>query len=879
MPDVPTPADLDNAVRDLGEWEGIVFGNAMIRKHVHVLARGRIAMAAIALAGGSMLAASAPATAALASTPAPLVVTTTSPLTATAGSAFLAKLDATGGTKPYSWSLAGGTSLPAGLVLHASSGQITGTPLGPAGTTNFMAEVTDSESSPASATAAESITVIVNPLTLTTVTLPAATAGVPYSATLAATGGVAPYSWSIPVGSLPAGLKLRAASGVISGTPSAGGNFTFTAEVTDSEATAQSASAPESITAGVSGLVVTTGSTLPTATSGVPYSVKLSAAGGIAPYQWSLASGSLPAGLKLAKSNGVISGSTTATGLDSVTVQVTDSEVPAVSATENVSLYVVTPMVVPGNLPGASLSESYDTSLQPAGGLGPYSYAIAAGSLPPGLTLQPDGEITGPPSADGTSTFTVSVTDSENPPATVTQAESITVTQPVIYVATDGSDGNTGTQLAPFQTIGAALTLAGAFTNPVIDVAGGSYNEGAGISLISNVTINGGYSEGAWTQTSVQPTTIIGSPQAALADSVTGVSINDVTLAPIAPAAAGSSVYGLRAINGSSVALADVTIDTPNAAPGANGTPGASGGSGDVGHSGQFGSGCGPTAIPPTPGGTGGALVNAGGTGGTGGAQFSGICGANGSVGAPGSGPSGGSGGSLGTGSAGCCANGGSPGHDGGAGAPGPAGPANFFSPVLAGTTWAGFPGIGGGSGQDGSGGGGGGGGGGVGCENFFCVNALGTGGGGGGGGAGGAAGTAGNGGGAGGGSFGIFLSGSSVTLVATTIQVGNGGSGGPGGNGGQGGFGAPGGSGGAGGNGVGGSGGNGGNGGNGGAGGAGSGGTGGPSIGIFRGAGSTASVDAASVITVGTGGAGGTGGTLPLLGNSGGPGPAIPIF
>ena len=637
----------------------------MIRKHARALARGqrirvarpqmptrtsrgryafgsaarlRVAVAAVALAGGSLLAVSATAAPALASTPAPLVITTTSPLTATAGSAYVAKLDSTGGLKPYSWSLAGGTSLPAGLVLHASTGQITGKPLGPAGTSDFIAEVTDAESPAASATALESITVVVNPPTVTTVTLPAATSGVPYSATLASIGGVAPYSWSIPVGSLPAGLKLRAATGVISGTPTTGGNFTFVAEVTDSEATAQSASASEAITTGVAGLVVTTGSTLPTAASGVPYSVKLSSAGGVSPFQWSLASGALPAGLKLAKTTGVISGTTTATGLDSFTVQVTDSEVPAVSATENVSLYVVTPMVVPGNLPGASLSESYDASLQPAGGLGPYSYAITAGSLPPGLTLQPDGEITGQPSADGPSSFTVSVTDSENPSAMVTQAESITVTQPIVYVATDGSDSNAGTQLAPFQTIGAALTLAGAFTNPVIDVAGGSYDEGSGISLISNVTINGGYSEGAWTQTSEQPTTIVGSPQAALADSVTGVSINDVTLAPVAPAAAGSSVYGVRAINGSSVALADVTIDTPSAAPGADGAPGASGRDGDVGQNGQSGSVCNVSTNIPTPGGMGGALVNAGGTGGTGGAQIGVNCGASGSPGSSGAG-------------------------------------------------------------------------------------------------------------------------------------------------------------------------------------------------------------------------------------------------
>src|SRR5262249_10843973 len=75
------------------------------------------------------------------------------------------------------------------------------------------------------------LTVRSGPLTITTTALPGARVGVAYSATLTATGGTPPYTWSIASGTLPAGLTLTSA-GVISGTPTAIGTSSFTVKVT-----------------------------------------------------------------------------------------------------------------------------------------------------------------------------------------------------------------------------------------------------------------------------------------------------------------------------------------------------------------------------------------------------------------------------------------------------------------------------------------------------------------------------------------------------------------------------------------------------------------------------------------------------------------------
>jgi len=85
------------------------------------------------------------------------------------------------------------------------------------------------------------LTVQTAPLAITTTALANAALNTPYTAALAASGGMGPYSWSIASGSLPAGLTLNASSGTIAGTPTAGGTFSITVQVSDAASPADTA--------------------------------------------------------------------------------------------------------------------------------------------------------------------------------------------------------------------------------------------------------------------------------------------------------------------------------------------------------------------------------------------------------------------------------------------------------------------------------------------------------------------------------------------------------------------------------------------------------------------------------------------------------------
>jgi hypothetical protein len=174
----------------------------------------------------------------------PLSITTTS---LPGGTIFIpyppTTLAATGGEPPYNWSVIGG-SLPPGLGL-SSAGVISGTPVA-GGVFSVTVQVADTLANAASKML--SITIETGSLVITTTQLPAGTVNVPYSATLGASGGTPPYAWSIISGTLPIGLSLDGASGVISGTPTVAGASNFTVQVQDSSLPPLVATAPLGIT-------------------------------------------------------------------------------------------------------------------------------------------------------------------------------------------------------------------------------------------------------------------------------------------------------------------------------------------------------------------------------------------------------------------------------------------------------------------------------------------------------------------------------------------------------------------------------------------------------------------------------------------------------
>jgi prepilin-type N-terminal cleavage/methylation domain-containing protein len=382
-------------------------------------------------------------------------------------------LASVGGTEPYSWSIISG-SLPGGLSLNSSKGAVSGTPT-TAGTSNFTIQLTDS----AGATTSKAFSILIyNPLTINTTSLPSGETGANYMQTLIGVGGTTHYDWEVTSGSLPAGLTLDELSGTISGGPTTSGLSSFTIRLIDSAGGSAFQSLSISIIAGPS---ITT-SLLPNGVPHSAYSQIMTVSGGTSPYSWSISSGYLPGGLTLNTSSGAISGTPTTAGTFNFTVTVSDSL--GITDTDALCITIGSfPVnITTGSFSMGKVGVGYNQTLGATGGVTPYTWSLASGSLPNGLTLNSSsGIISGSPTVCSTFNFTIRVVD--NASQTNTRSFSITISGSLVKVPS-------------------ASIFGGGFTNPgFVYAQDGSYATtssssfqtygGFGFSVPSGSTING----------------------------------------------------------------------------------------------------------------------------------------------------------------------------------------------------------------------------------------------------------------------------------------------------------------------------------------------------------------------------------------------------
>jgi hypothetical protein len=310
--------------------------------------------------------------------------------------------DGIGPSYSYTYTLDSG-SLPPGLNL-SSSGLLSGTPT-QAGAFQFYIEVTYTCCGDPTVKGPyqERINIsIVEGLAIQQGSLPTLMQNTPFSAQLTASGG-GTQTWSVLSGTLPPGLGLSG-GGLLSGTPTTVGRFTFTVRVSDG-----SRSDTQEYTVDVIQALVATASAFPAAVVGSDFSASFTATGGREPYTWAIAEGTFPRGLTFA--NGVISGKPRVAGRYAFSVRVTDalgnaSTVPA-------TLVVQPRLKIPlQTLRAGTVGRAYLARVLAKGGAAPRTFEIADGDLPRGLRLNArTGVISGRPRAKGRSAFVVVVAD------------------------------------------------------------------------------------------------------------------------------------------------------------------------------------------------------------------------------------------------------------------------------------------------------------------------------------------------------------------------------------------------------------------------------------------------------------------------------------
>jgi hypothetical protein len=348
----------------------------------------------------------------------PQIATATLPA-GTLGAPYSAQVRTSDG-RAGTWSIGAG-ALPPGLSINPSTGVISGTPTA-AGAHQFGVYFRDTDGRVAAKVYSVTVGEAGEAPLISTASLPNGMKGAAYSARLQSRNNVA-GTWSISQGALPAGLGLNNGSGVISGTPTALGKSDFTVRFQD--AAGNVGTRALSILVTEFGAIIAT-TALPNGVASVPYATQLHTVDNRAG-AWSIATGSLPPGLTLTPSTGVISGTPAGPAVSDFTVRFTDGAGAISTRDLSIIIEATAPEISTVALASGVKHSPYAQTLQTKDhrqGV----WDVASGQLPPGLGLNPNtGLISGTPTTTGTYPFTIRFRDLLN----------VSDTQPLAIAITD----------------------------------------------------------------------------------------------------------------------------------------------------------------------------------------------------------------------------------------------------------------------------------------------------------------------------------------------------------------------------------------------------------------------------------------------------------
>ena len=417
--------------------------------------------------------------------PAPVnTVSVTSPgnQTSTVGTAVSLQIQASdsasGQTLTYS-----ATGLPAGLSINSSSGLISGTPT-TAGTSSVTVTATDTTGASGSASFTWTVNPAPNTVSVTSPGNQTSTVGTAVSLQIQASDSASGQTLTYSATGLPAGLSINSSSGLISGTPTTAGTSSVTVTATDTTGASGSASFTWTVNPAPNTVSVTSPGNQ-TSTVGTAVSLQIQASDSASGQTLTYSATGLPAGLSINSSSGLISGTPTTAGTSSVTVTATDTTGASGSAsftwTVNPAPNTVS-VTSPGNQT-STVGTAVSLQIQASDSASGQTLTYSATGLPAGLSINSSsGLISGTPTTAGTSSVTVTATDTTGASGSASFTWTINPAQPPTAVNQSyNAVGNT--------TLAVGTTVTGPAAT--VSASDGLLNGDSGNASCGTLTVTG----------------------------------------------------------------------------------------------------------------------------------------------------------------------------------------------------------------------------------------------------------------------------------------------------------------------------------------------------------------------------------------------------